>query len=278
VFKHLIQLNLRKLHFTMPNLLNNKRKLGRWLAPLSVRTNRKVILIYHSVRASLPAVSDLRFKEQIEWLASNSRVVSIDELLRSDGQQGLEVAITFDDGYSSLHDVAAPVLQACGATATVYLNTGLIGERSRVRSDAGLGHYPDDEFMTWNDVIALKQAGWTVGSHGVEHLDLTVTAAESALDQLLRSKREIEDRLGISCAHFAYTWGRFNEPLQRMVRAAGYKTAVSCLHGPISDSSPTFALPRIDVRAEYEIEDFVSVVTGAWDYLGFKQRLFRRLP
>jgi peptidoglycan/xylan/chitin deacetylase (PgdA/CDA1 family) len=242
-----------------------------------VRPNRRVILLYHSVRSAWPAISETRFKDQVSWLGDHTRIVSLDDLLRSDGRQGLEVAITFDDGYASLHDIAAPVLQASGATASVYLNTGRIGEHLRVPSEALLGHYPDDQFMTWKEVSTLRQAGWTVGSHGLEHLDLTAESADSVFEELVQSKREIEDRIGVPCDHFAYTWGRFNKPVQIMVQAAGYKTAASCLHGPLADNVPRFALPRIDVRSEYELEDFTNIVTGAWDYLGLKQRLSRGL-
>ena len=45
----------------------------------------------------------------------------------------------------------------------------------------------------------------------------------------------------------------------------------------MTDQSDPTALPRIDVRAEYELADFVQVVKGAWDYLGAKQRLARAI-
>jgi len=54
-------------------------------------------------------------------------------------------------------------------------------------------------------------------------------------------------------------------------------SAVSGLHGPVLPASDRYALPRIDIRAEYELRDFADVVSGRWDYLGLKQRLARRL-
>jgi hypothetical protein len=61
------------------------------------------------------------------------------------------------------------------------------------------------------------------------------------------------------------------------VKDAGYASAVSGLHGPVTSAADVYALPRIDIRAEYELRDFADVVTGRWDYLGLKQRLARRL-
>lgn len=95
--------------------------------------------------------------------------------------------------------------------------------------------------------------------------------------RLADSKREIESRLWRACQHFSYTWGRFTPALQCAVKKAGYVSAVSGVHGPVRLARDLCALPRIDVRAEYELRDFVDVVMGRWDYLGLKQRLTRSL-
>ena len=254
-----------------------KRNLGKLWGMLPRPLPRKLVLLYHSLGDRPPAVTEDQFRTQMAWLAQQARIMPLDELLIVPEGDGLQVAISFDDGYASLHDSVAPILAEHGATATVYINTGWIGETARRPSDAAQGHYPDEYFLTWHEIQVLAKAGWTVGSHGVDHLDLTRQEAAVVTRELVDSKREIEERLGRPCRHFAYTWGRFTPQLQRVVRDAGYADAVSGLHGPISRSSDPYALPRIDVRAEYELRDFVDVVTGRWDYLGLKQRLMHRL-
>jgi peptidoglycan/xylan/chitin deacetylase (PgdA/CDA1 family) len=254
-----------------------KRRLGALWGLFAPRRPRKVILLYHALGANPPAVTENGFRQQVAWLAKNASIVPLDDLLKATSADGLQVAITFDDGYASLHDQVAPLLAEYGATATVYLNTGRIGHSTRNASDAALGHYPNEHFLTWSEVGSLVDAGWTIGSHGVEHLDLTRQDADAVARELADSKREIEFRLGQPCQHFAYTWGRFTPTLQHAVRNAGYISAVSGLHGPVTSDSDRYALPRIDVRAEYELRDFVDVVKGHWDYLGLKQRLARRL-
>jgi peptidoglycan/xylan/chitin deacetylase (PgdA/CDA1 family) len=238
---------------------------------------RNVILLYHSLGGNLPAVAEANFHLQLAWLAENAAISSLDAVMRNAEQAPLQVAITFDDGYASLHDRVAALLAEYGATATVFLNTGRIGEAARKASDAAQGHYPHEHFLTWREVETLARAGWTVGSHGVEHLDLTRQDAAVVAHELGDSKREIESRLGQPCRHFAYTWGHHTPALQRAVQRAGYDSAASGLHGPVTPASDRYALPRIDVRAEYVLRDFADVVTGRWDYLGLKQRLARRL-
>jgi hypothetical protein len=41
----------------------------------------------------------------------------------------------------------------------------------------------------------------------------------------------------------------------------------------VSQRSDRFALPRIDIRTEYALSDFVDAVGGRWDFLNLKQRL-----
>lgn len=257
--------------------LDWKRRIGRLFGGLTASKHRTVVLLYHSIGESQLAVPEPLFREQIAWLSERATIVPLKQVVEPQLHPGMQVAITFDDGYASLHDRVAPILAEHGATATVYLNTGWIGETQRKASDAALGHYPQEYFMNWREAAALAKAGWTIGSHGVEHLDLTQQEHARIMRELGDSRNAIETRLGQPCENFAYTWGRFTSELKHNAKLVGYLTAVSGLHGPVSAGSDRFALPRIDIRAEYELRDFVDAVTGRWDFLGFKQRLARRL-
>lgn len=259
------------------NRLDLKRKFGNFFGRLTTNNERTVILLYHSIGDTPFAVSENLFRQQMNWLAERFSIVPLDVAMRNCKKKIAQAVITFDDGYTSVHDRAAPIMAEYGATGTVYLNTRWVEDFPRKASDASLGHYPNEFFMNWQEAEALANAGWTIGSHGVDHLDLTKLDPASVNRELIYSKLEIEKRIGRSCDHFAYTWGRFSSTLQHAVRNAGYMSAVSGLHGPLTATSDRYALPRIDIRAEYEQRDFVDIVEGHWDYLALKQRLARRL-
>ena len=252
-----------------------KRRFGKVWGLISTPSNRAVILIYHSVAGGPASTRRLQFETQMAWLDRHAAVVDLANIVdcsqKIDGK--VNVALTFDDGYRSVHDIASPILQRYKFPATVYINSGHIGESTRENSDVELGHYPEESFMTWDEVTNLKSLGWNIGSHGVNHLDLTLQSDSVVTSQLTDSRSQISERMGTPCIDFCYTWGHHNRSLRDAVARAGYKSGVSGTHSPIKRQSNPFALPRLDIRSEYDLKDFIAVVRGDWDYLKFSQAL-----
>jgi peptidoglycan/xylan/chitin deacetylase (PgdA/CDA1 family) len=249
-----------------------KRRIGRALRWIPTQPSRKIVLLYHAVGSGPRATSIAQFQKQIQWLTRVASVVPIDALLNGVTGAGLVVAITFDDGYSSVHDGALPVLAPMGLLATVYLNTSCIGVTSQRPAQPELGHQPGETFMRWSEAKALVQAGWTVGSHGVDHLDLTRSPADVCSKQLVQSRGEIIRRLDVDCVHFSYPWGRSTRQLRALVRQCGYRCAAGGRHGPLRPGFDLMAFPRINIAHDYSVEDFKAIVRGNWDYLGLVQR------
>jgi peptidoglycan/xylan/chitin deacetylase (PgdA/CDA1 family) len=256
--------------------LHNKRRIGKLFGILPRPAHRRVILIYHTVGGgplSLPVGS---FRDQLAWLSEQATVLSLDALLKiPPDQAGLYVTLTFDDGYRSLYSVVTPELEHHGFPATVYLNTNLVADTTRIQSNPQLGHYAGEEFLLWSEVEDMASRGWTIGSHGIDHVDLTGLPDADVFTQVTTSKATIEKRISQSCAHFAYTWGRHSADVRHAVKRASYRNAVASHHAPLSDRDDPLALPRIDIRKEYELQDFIAVVMGRWDFLNIVQRLNR---
>ena len=129
---------------------------ARWVVRSVARRNaggaRVLILGYHlptadfagSAREVLPSllVSAVTLRRQLQQLAREREIVSLDEARRrldapsSREDRALDVAaITFDDGYVGVHDLALPLLRDLGIPATVYVPTGYIGTERRLLHD-----------------------------------------------------------------------------------------------------------------------------------------------
>lgn len=96
-----------------------------------------IILMYHCVDDDSfdpwgLSVSPANFEAQMGWLSRNRNVLPLAEFARLHRDRSLadgSVAITFDDGYLSFADTAAPILERLRLPATIFLPAALIGSR-----------------------------------------------------------------------------------------------------------------------------------------------------
>jgi peptidoglycan/xylan/chitin deacetylase (PgdA/CDA1 family) len=105
------------------------------LARMARRRDHRVgvALVYHSVddpagdpvRELVPAMGTSLFTAQVRHLSSRYRVVAASELLNATRErrrgERFPVSITFDDDLATHVEVAGPILESAGATATFYL-------------------------------------------------------------------------------------------------------------------------------------------------------------
>ena len=127
------------------------RAFGDGIAPRKAGAGRLCVLNYHRILSSPDPFLDsdpdvATFDWQMQLLKQCFNVLPLHEavhLLASGRMPPRAVAISFDDGYRSFHDLALPILVKHGLPATVFVTTG---------------HMQDDGSM-WNDMIleAVRQ-------------------------------------------------------------------------------------------------------------------------
>jgi peptidoglycan/xylan/chitin deacetylase (PgdA/CDA1 family) len=261
-------------------LLEWKRQLGRlWRRCLQWRGNygqpRTLILLFHSIGNDDYSLPVDRFECYMSYLAEHATVVSLETLLSGDrsGGRRLTCAITWDDGYASVHDSALGILRRHKFPATIYLSVGVINKGYGLNSDRDPGLYPGLRMLTWEQIADLQSFGLTLGSHLVHHLDLTRLSSDRATAELCTSRRMIEEHTNRDCLDFAYPWGRATQRNAKLVREAGFRSAVTALHGPVPANYDPMLIPRVDIRRDYNLNDFEAILNGDWDYLGRYQRL-----
>lgn len=65
--------------------------------------------------------------------------------------------------------------------------------------------------MTWGMLRDLAAAGFEVGAHTADHLNLSATDPDEAVRQVLTSKQAVEARLGRACEFFAWPYGQASD-------------------------------------------------------------------
>jgi peptidoglycan/xylan/chitin deacetylase (PgdA/CDA1 family) len=238
-----------------------RRIPGRW------------ILALHEVGDHPWAYPEARFADLVAWLARSARLVPLAALISTPPARKPAVALTFDDGYLGVAERAVPVLRRHGAPATVFLPTDLVGESDAV--PAGSHElYERTPLMGWETVRAVARDGLVAfGSHGATHLPLPDLAPRARREEMARSREAIVRATGREAAWLAYPFGACDEASAGDAKAVGFSGAVTTRHGGVSDSTDRFRLPRVDVRADYEVADVRSALRGDWDFLRVSQAI-----
>lgn len=120
------------LHWTGGDaLLGALRGPGAW--PLVVAYHRVVEDLPAAARGAIPALFTSRamLEAQLDWMGRRFRFVTLDELgrrLERDGEARDIAAVTFDDGYRDLYEVAFPVLRRKGIPAAAFVVTAAVDD------------------------------------------------------------------------------------------------------------------------------------------------------
>jgi peptidoglycan/xylan/chitin deacetylase (PgdA/CDA1 family) len=194
---------------------------------------RIVVLCYHAVSDDWPAqmaVSPARFERQLRSLLDRGyRGATFTEAVLSPPHRRT-LAVTFDDGFRSVFELAFPVLDRLGLPATLFVPTGLIGS-DRPMSWAGLqgwlagAHAAELVPLGWDELRRLADAGWEIGSHTRTHRRLPTLTDDELREELTASRARLEQELGAPCRSLAYPFGEADERVVAAAREAGYDAA-----------------------------------------------------
>lgn len=192
-----------------------------------------LILCYHAVSDDWPselAVPPGRLEAQLRRLLRRGyRPMTLSEALELGG--GRALVVTFDDAYRSVFTRALPVLERLEAPATVFVPTAYVAEARPMRWSS-LAEWGDTPFagelacMAWEELRALAERGWEIGSHTSSHPDLTSLSDEELERELVTSRKTCEEQVRRPCRALAYPFGAHDRRTMSAARGAGYDCAV----------------------------------------------------
>ena len=145
------------------------------------------------------------------------------------------IIISSDDGFKNNMD-AARILDRYGIKGCFFINPSSIGltdfKDIKKFCNSKL-NFPVTEFMTWDDVEFLLNSGHEIGSHTMNHIDISKHSTEEVESELLDSFNLINSKCG-SVKHFAYPFGSFsffNKEAMESVFSVGYESCASAERG-----------------------------------------------
>ncbi len=139
------------------------------------------------------------------------------------------VIITSDDGFGDLYINAFPILKKYGYTMTVFLVTGYTGDSDEDRKVNSFDidrQVPMRPMLIWPEIQEMHEYGIEFLSHSVNHIRLGSASDEEFIDELTRSKNDIESHLGTRVLFFAWPYDNNSPSKWHLIPEAGYRGAV----------------------------------------------------
>jgi peptidoglycan/xylan/chitin deacetylase (PgdA/CDA1 family) len=204
-----------------------------------------------------------------------SLATAMERLQAGGGTAEKTLVITFDDGYRNFCQHAWPALERFGFTATMFLPTASIGDQPQI--------FNKRECMSWAEVRELQRRGISFGSHTVTHPQLHGLPAERIREEILQSRRTIEDKTGTPVDTFAYPYAfpQTDEPFKTTVRQilqeSGYRYGVCTRIGRAGKASDPLFLERLPVNSADDAALLAAKMAGAYDWVGGLQSLVKRI-
>jgi peptidoglycan/xylan/chitin deacetylase (PgdA/CDA1 family) len=212
-----------------------------------------LVLCYHALSERWTADLSVRpdaFAAHLEGLVHRGyRGVTFTQAVL-DPHRGRRVALTFDDAFRTVAEIARPMLDQLGWPATVFTVTRFAAGGEPLKWP-GIDHWHATEFapemagLGWDDLRGLADAGWEIGSHTATHPRLTQTSDAQLAEELGRSRAEIEAALGRPCPSVAYPYGDVDDRVVAAARTAGY--AVGAALPAHWRTAEPLAWPRVGV-------------------------------
>ena len=228
------------------------------------RVESAPILEYHviaqaSAAAPFPLlyVSPKLFAAQMEALAAAGyRAVTLDQLWANWHQHrrlpcGKPIVISFDNGYETQFQYAAPVLAKLGWGGVENLQLyGLDW------ANGGISHH---------EIRELIKDGWELDTQGWNHADMVTQTASGLHLQIVDARRKLRGWFHVPVNWFCYPSGQYDPTVIDALKAAGFRGSTTEYYGWASPHDDPYALPRLEVHPTLSGPGLVRQVTAMRD-------------
>ena len=144
--------------------------------------------------------------------------------LKKDFHKPKTVYITFDDGYEDNYLFAFNSLKKYGLKATFFITSELAIKGLFMPIDSN-DKRVENRLLTTNQIREMSEAKMQIGSHTLTHPWLTHEGVNIE-DEIVKSKRELEEIIGKEVTTFAYPGGLYNDKVLELV-SKHYDVAVT---------------------------------------------------
>lgn len=224
------------------------------------------------------------FEKQIKWLKKHFVFLYPEEFYNQNPQNGLNVFITFDDGYKDNFDIAFPVLKKYNSKAAFFivsavagtsdwlwhdkvrylsingfLNAGQVenallnlnkGSKAELDLNGSLTGLPQYRLhMNWNEINLIGNYNFIIGSHTHTHSPLKFLTVKEIEKELSTSLTTISSKISQAITHFAYPNGLYNKICNKLMSFFKLKYVYTTKPGVNKKNDSTLEIKRLGINA-----------------------------
>jgi peptidoglycan/xylan/chitin deacetylase (PgdA/CDA1 family) len=173
------------------------------------------------------------------------------------------VAITFDDAFSSVGENAAPELASRSFPCAIFVPVGLLGMAPDWDVEERGSTYRE-LVMTREQLMAISSPLVTFGSHSLHHSHLSQLSKESIQTEVEASRDELQRLNGEAVRMLAFPYGESNSLVQQVCKEAGFEFLYTTVAENIDPSAPNMLRGRIRVDPWDGPVEFFLKFNGAY--------------
>lgn len=225
-----------------------------------------LVIYYHEVVEqgqgySYQKIEKRKFEEQMRYLRDHGyHTLYFSEL--GENLPDKAVVVSFDDGFRSVYEHAAPIMERYGVRGNIYLPTAYIDQ--------------DAHFMTWDMVRDLRDRElFEMQAHTHRHVDIRTLDDAAMRGEIETSDQIFNDALGYLPVAFCMPFGTYDAASIKRLKGLGrYKYILGSYYGNVSAGRLCGAvLPRIGISNDDSIETFAHKLEGRLNWKGPLQRV-----
>ncbi len=221
------------------------------------------MLFYHRVADDFPNPWTMRskaFTAQIRWLREQFDLVTLAEAqdrIASGRNRVPTACITFDDGYADNRREAIPLLLKHNIPFAYFVSTNHVLHGQPFPHDVEAGR--PLAVNTLAHIRELAAIGVEIGAHTRSHANLgAIDSFDQLKDEIVGSKRELEDAIGKPVRYFAFPYGQ-----PENISAAAFRIAYEAAFAGVCSAYGGYNFPGDDpfhLRRFHADEEFIRFV------------------
>ena len=134
----------------------------------------------------------------------------------------INISVTFDDGYENIYKYAQPLLnKSTIKDKKVFIITDYIGKKNEWDFSFHFNRY---NHLNKDQIRKLYADGWEIGSHGLSHKSFMEMNKNDAKNEIVSSKKNIEDIIGEEVKSIAPPFSAINQDIYDICAEAGYNS------------------------------------------------------